>query len=303
MQGKTSDGRLRKLLYSQKAAPYLFVLPFIVSFFLFFLYPMVNTIIMAFQEIAPGVTKFIGLKNFSNLMNPDFYKALRNSTVFTLWTLLILIPVPLVLAIFLNSSRMVAKNFFRSAMFIPALTSVVVAGTIFRLIFGELEGALLNSFLGYFGVDPIKWLVNPWSSMMALVALASWRWIGVNILYFLSALQNIPNELYESAGIDGATALQKCYYITLPMLKPITIYVLTISIYGGYAMFTESYMLWGGSNSPQNIGLTIVGYIYREGLQQNNMGFGAAVGITLLCITLVINIIQLRATGQFRKED
>jgi len=116
-------------------------------------------------------------------------------------------------------------------------------------------------------------------------------------------LQNIPRELYEAAEIDGASAWDKLVRITVPLLKPVTIYVLTISIYGGLAMFTESYMLWGGNNSPNNIGLTMVGYIYQQGIEQFNFGFGSAIGLTLLAITMLLNLIQLRFFGLFRRED
>jgi arabinosaccharide transport system permease protein len=180
---------------------------------------------------------------------------------------------------------------------------VVVAGTIFRLMFGELDGSLMNSLLGVFGLEPYKWLMNANTGFLALIVLALWRWLGVNMLYYMSGLQNIPPELYEAAQIDGASRFDSFWRITIPMLKPVTIYVFTISIYAGLSMFTESYMLWNGNNSPNDIGLTIVGYLYRQGLEQNSMGFGAAVGIVLLVFTLVLNLIQLKFFGMFRKED
>lgn len=288
---------------SQKIAPYVFVLPFILSFLIFFAYPLVNAVIMSFQEVLPGETSFVGLDNYEKLWNENFGAALFNSTRYTLWTLLLLIPVPMVLAVFLNSKKMVASNFFRSTIFIPALTSVVVAGVIFRLIFGELDGALMNTILHLFGLESKQWLYSSNLAMFALLVLAGWRWIGINVLYFLSALQSIPGELYEAAEIDGAGKMRKFMRITVPLLKPITVYVVTITIYGGYAMFTESYMLWAGKPSPQNIGLTMVGYIYQQGFQYFDLGFGAAIGITLLVITLVVSLVQLTLTGLFKKED
>lgn len=288
---------------SQKIAPYVFVLPFILSFLIFFAYPLVNAVIMSFQEVLPGETSFVGLDNYEKLWNENFGAALFNSTRYTLWTLLLLIPVPMVLAVFLNSKKMVASNFFRSTIFIPALTSVVVAGVIFRLIFGELDGALMNTILHLFGLESKQWLYSSNLAMFALLVLAGWRWIGINVLYFLSALQSIPGELYEAAEIDGAGKMRKFTRITVPLLKPITVYVVTITIYGGYAMFTESYMLWAGKPSPQNIGLTMVGYIYQQGFQYFDLGFGAAIGITLLAITLVVSLVQLTLTGLFKKEE
>ena len=293
----------RSILYSQSVAPYVFTLPFMLVFVIFFIYPLISTVIMSFQSVLPGQVEFIGLENFNKLFNAEFYQAVKNSLVYTVLTLIVLIPLPMLLAVFLDSKTMLGKNIFRSVFFIPALTSVVVAGTIFRLIFGEIPGALMNTIVGLFGQAPVKWLRMQGTAYMAMVVLATWRWTGVNVLYFLSGLQSIPTELYESASIDGASSLQKFLRITMPMLKPTTIYVLTISIYGGFAMFTESYMLFAGNRSPGGIGLTIVGYLYRQGWEQNNLGFGSAIGLSLLVLVMIINIIQLRFFGLFRKED
>lgn len=123
------------------------------------------------------------------------------------------------------------------------------------------------------------------------------------MLYYLSGLKNIDNSLYESAEIDGASGFKKFLYIQLPLLKPTTIYVLTISIYAGLAMFLESFMLWNGNASPNNIGLTIVGYLYRRGIEKNQLGYASAVGLVLLAIALFINIIQLIWNGTFKKEE
>ncbi len=291
------------ILYSQKFAPYLFVLPFIISFSIFFAYPVASTVIMSFQEVLPGATTFVGFENYKDLFNPTFYKALRNSTVYTILTLLILIPIPLILAIFLNSKVMFFKNFFRSVTFIPALISIAVAGIIFRLLFSGQETGLANQFIGLFGFEKIAWLNSYGSSLAVLIAVALFRWMGVNLLYFLAGLQNIPYSLYEAAEIDGADTWKKFTQITLPLLKPITIYVLTISIYGGYSMFVESYMLFQGNKSPNDIGLTVVGYLYRSGIEKFELGFGSTIGIALLAITFTITIIQLKFFGMFKKED
>jgi len=296
---------IKSILYSQKIAPYVFVSPFIIVFLLFFVYPVISTVIMSFQKVVPGQTTFIGLENFKNLLNSDFSKAVSNNLIYTVITIAVLIPVPLILAVLLNSKKMIATNFFRAVLFLPALVSIVVAGFTFRLIFGEMPSALLNSILSNFGIKPIKWLGGPaqWTTFFALLTLCCWRWMGVNIMYYLSGLQSIPADLYESAHIDGAGPLQKLRYITVPLLRPVTIYILTISIYGGLAMFLESFMLFNGNRSPGGAGLTIVGYLYRLGWEQANIGYGSAIGLTSLIITLGINIIMLKYAGLFKKGD
>lgn len=285
--------RIKQFGYSKKAAPYLFILPFMLSFLIFFLYPVISIVQMSFQSVLPGMVEYIGMENYRNLLNPTFFKAVKNSLAYTLITLAILIPVPMILACMINSRKMVGKTFFKSALFVPTLTSVVVAGIIFRLLFAESDGALMNQIIGVFGKSPVKWLRNGTTGFMVLIFLAFWRWVGINLLYFLSGLQSIPEEIYESADLDGVNTWQKFRYITVPMLRPITTYVLTISIYGGLAMFTESYMLWAGNSSPNDMGLTIVGYLYRAGWEQNNMGFGPSIGVFLLIVTLAFNAVQM----------
>lgn len=296
---------IKKFLYSQKVAPYVFVLPFILVFLIFWVYPLINSFEMSFQKIQLGQeADWTGFDNYTKLMSDHvFFKSVANSAVYMVLTLVILIPFPMLFAVLINNKFMWGREFFKSSFFFPALTSVVVAGTIFRLIFGEMEGSLINSVLGAFGIGPVKFLKEQTTGFVALLSLATWRWTGVNMLYFLSGLKNIPDEYYESAAIDGASAWQKFIRITVPLLKPTTIYVLTISIYAGLAMFIESMMLWNGNNSPKNIGLTIVGYLYRQGIEKNNLGYAAAVGIVLLVITMVINLAQLSFTGLFRKEE
>lgn len=300
---KTVFAKIKNIFYSRKLAPYIFVFPFVISFFVFFLYPTISTFIMSFQKIEGfnNVT-FIGLNNYKRLGNEHFYNALKSSTIYMLCMVAIMIPVPIVLATLLNSPKLKAKNFFRSALFVPALTSVIIAGIAFRLLFSELDTGFFNKILISFGGNVVNWKMGYWTGMLMMVTLASWRQLGVNIIYCLSALQNVPAELYESADIDGANNFQMFTNITLPQVKPILIYILTITILEGYRMFTEGYVFWNESN-PGDIGLTIVRYIYQQAFQRNDLGMGSAIGVVLMVIVLGINIIQLKSFGLFEKED
>lgn len=295
--------KFRKILYSQKAAPYVFVLPFILSFLIFWIYPLCSTIVMSFQDITATGAEFVGLKNFTKLLkDTTFHTAIKNSFQYMILTLVLLIPFPLAFAALMDSRLVKAKGVWKAFMYLPALTSVVISGTLFRLMFSEYSTGQLNVITAALGLGTFKWLKVKATGLFALLLICCWRWTGVNMLYFLSGLKNIDSSLYEAADIDGANGFQKFRYITIPLLKPTTIYVLTISIYAGLAMFMESYMLWAGPDSPNNIGLTIVGYLYKRGITKNQLGYGSAVGLVLLVIALAINIVQLIANGTFSRK-
>jgi arabinosaccharide transport system permease protein len=296
------QSKIVKILNSRKVVPYIFVSPFILSFLVLSLYPSIKAIIMSFQQVLPGQTTFIGLSNYSRVFNPTFFKALSNTSIYVLLTVVILVITPIILAVLLDSKIVRFKTFFRASLFLPALASTIVSGMVFRLMFGETDTAAANQILNWLGFDSVDWRYNAWSGMFLMVLLCSWRWMGVNILYFLAALQNVPKELYEAAEIDGASTLQKFIYVTLPFLKPVTIFVTTISVIAGFRMFEESFVFWE-AGSPGNIGLTVVGYLYQQGIQQNDMGFGAAIGVVLMLIIFVVSFIQLILTGAFKKED
>ncbi len=296
--------KIKKFFYSQKAAPYVFVLPFIISFAFFWVYPLFSTVKMSFQSILPGQIEWVGLNNYTKLLKDSVFQiAIWNSTKYMLWTLVLLIPFPMMFAVLMDSNLVKLKGLWKALLYLPALTSVVISGTLFRLMFSEYKTGQMNLVLEWLGKSPIPWLKGSATATFALLLLACWRWTGVNMLYFLSGLKSIDGALYESAEIDGATALQKFRYITIPLLKPTTIYVLTISVYAGLAMFLESFMLWAGNASPKNIGLTIVGYLYKRGIEKNQLGYASAVGLVLLVIALVINVIQLVLNGTFKKEE
>lgn len=295
----------RHLLYSQKIAPYVFVLPFLLTFLIFFLYPFLSTVLMSFQDITGSGSTWVGFKNYENLFqNKTFYIAAVNSLRYMLITCAILVPVPLLLAYMLNSKTMKYAGIFKVISFTPVLCSVVVAGIVFRMMFSELPGALMNQVRTFLGKTPIVWLKGEWTSMFAMVLLCCWRWTGMNVLYYMAGLKSIPAELYEAADIDGANAFQKFWNIAWPLLKPTTIYVLTISIYAGLSMFTESFMIFGSNNSPKNYGLMVVGYLYRYGFEKvDKFGFASAVGLVLLAGAMVITLAQLYITGTIGRRE
>ena len=295
--------RAAAFLTSRKVVPYVFVAPFVIYFLLIYLYPTVSTVMMSFQRIdGPTTSEWIGLKNYQKLFSRNFIQALETSTRYAIWDVIVLTIVPLLFAVLLHSGLVKGSAFFKSLFFIPALTSIIVAGIVFRLAFGTQDTAPVNALMTARGGQPRQWLMFADSGNFVLIVMTLWRWMGVNIIYYLSGIQAIPNDLYEAAEIDGANPIQKFFKVTLPGIRPVLIYVITITVLGGFAMFTESVALWQQSN-PGGIGRTIVGYLYQVGITKANMGMASAVGLTLLALVLAVNLIQLVLMGFFRKED
>jgi arabinosaccharide transport system permease protein len=252
------------ILNHRKIVPFVFLAPFLTIFLVFKVYPVILAIAMSFQNFQ-GVKsqEWVGLTNYQNVFDlVRFNQALANTTIYTIGTILILIPLPLVLAVLLDSGRVVQTTVFRTLIFLPALTSLVVAGTVFRLILAE--DGFLNLFLSStLGMQPQRWLEVSNLALPSLILVATWRWTGINILYFNSGLVNIPRELYEAAVIDGANPFQMFWRITLPLLRPTTLFVVVLSIIGGYQVFVEPFILYTGGGGPGDGGLTMALLIYR----------------------------------------
>ena len=301
--GKTVKRRGIRSLSDPKVVPYVFVAPFIVFFLFVYMYPLIMTVIMSFQQIdGPNHHQFIGLKNYQKLNTRDFQMALQTSGRYALWDVIVLTIVPLLIACILHSGLAKGSGFFKSLFFIPSLTSIIVAGIVFRLAFGTLETATINRLMTAMGFQPVKWLSYAGPGNFVLILLTLWRWNGVNIVYYLSGLQSIPTDYYEAAQIDGASAVQKFFHVTLPCIRPVLIYVITITVLGGFSMFTESVALWQQNNAG-GVGRTIVGYMYMVGFKKNNLGLASAVGLTLLVLVVAVNLVQLVLMGFFRKEE
>ena len=293
----------RRFLNDPKIVPYIFVAPFIIFFLIIYLYPFIRTIMMSFQRIdGPGSVKFIGTENYKKLFNRNFTQALMTTFRYAFWDVVVLTIVPLIFAVILNSGAVKCPSFFKSLYFIPALTSTIVVGIVFRLAFGSLPTAPANRLMALFGQPARDWLMIADTGNLVLILLTLWRWMGVNIIYYISGLQAIPEDLYEAARIDGASSVQEFFHISLPGIRPVLIYVITITVLGGFSMFTEYVALWA-QNNPGGVGRTIVGYMYLMGFYKSNMGMASAVGLVLLGLVLTVNILQLIAMGFFKKED
>ena len=295
----------KRKIITKRSAPYLFCSPFIISFMVFMLYPMISMIYGSFYKLEGVSTyRFVGAGNYQRIMtDPHIGNAILTTLGFTLGITIVNLILPLILAVVLNQKLTPFRNIFRSAFYIPTLTSVVVLGIFFRFFFAGNANTPLNLFMQLINQEPKEWLYSTkMTGVIALVFTSTWRWLGLNILYFLSALQTISPELYDAAYVDGANTVQKFRYITLPGIKPILIFVTTTLTYGGLRMFGESYVLWASKSSPGDIGLTIVLYIYRMAFGQFDMGYASALSVILIMCLMLLNFMYIKSLGIGKKE-
>ena len=276
--------------------PYLFILPFFTIQAVFLLYPVVSALFLSFyQATGVGARKFIGLGNYVSLVqDPRYLHSLLNTTEYALGSILILSPLALLIALAVRSFIVPsdnAKSMYRLAYFMPQLTSFVVIALMFSLVFDKDYG-LLNNFLAGFGLPKIGWLRSTDLAMPSVIMVGIWTFVGINSLYFLAGLQNIPAEINEAAAIDGASRLQTFLYVTLPMLRPTLLFVIIQATIFSYQIFDLPYLLTGGG--PSDSSLSVVIYLYQSGFQQFKLGYAAAMGYSLGIISVVLTLIQLR---------
>jgi ABC-type sugar transport system permease subunit len=285
--------------HQHEVAPYLFVLPFFVVYAVFFLYPVISSFILSFYKaVGLGSRTFVGLNNYASLANdPRYLKALVNTTVYTLASVFILSPLALAVAMAVRSfivpwSGM--KSFYRIAFFLPQLTSFVVIALMFALIFNQDFG-LLNQALASLGLPKVGWLRETSLAMPSIVLVAIWTFLGINSLYFLAGLQNIPEEMNEASAIDGATRWQTFWHVTLPLLRPTILFVVVQAIIFSYQLFDLPYLLTAGG--PSDATLTLAMYLYTIGFSQFSLGYAAAIGYSLALIAVIVSAFQF---GLFR---
>jgi ABC-type sugar transport system permease subunit len=285
--------------------PYLFLTPYFVITALFFLYPLAYGAILAFYQTNGSRGRvFNGLDNFSFIFHDsDFWISVRNTVFFTLCSIFIQLPLSLGLALLLNKRQGRSRAFFRLAIFAPNLVGQVFVGIMFAMLFTARYG-LFNRFLQAligWGLEQ-QWLADPSLVMPAVVIAAMWMYVGFNMVYFLAALQNVDQSLVEAARIDGAGSWSVFRNVTLPSISHVATFVVVTSTIGSFQLFELPYTLLQQFESnagfgPKNSGMTIVGYLYNQGIISNDLGLASAVGWILTSVILVVSLVQIRITA------
>jgi len=286
----------RNLIY-----PYLFILPFIVFFMVFDIWPIFHSLSISFLDmIGLGKANFIGLGNYSRLFSDaNFYQSLRNTVHYVIGTTLLQIPAALLLALVVNSMVLKLRSFFRTSAFLPVITSAPAVSIIFTTILDYRYG-LFNMLLEKAGLSPVNWLQDMNLVMWSIILVGVWRFAGYNMIYFLAGLQGIPPELYEAAAIDGAKKWQLFRYITFPCLRPVLAFVFITHMIGALQVFEIPYLLTQGG--PAGASTTINLYLYQNAFSFFRFGYGCSIAYLLFLIIFIISLGQMKFFGLFRRE-
>jgi len=308
---------LKKSRIREAMSALAFVSPTFIILTVFIIYPIFYSFYLSFHDWnLRGAAAPVGFKNYRNLFSdPDFWQAAVNTFYFTIVPVPVGMAIALVIALAINSGIRGA-SFYRTAYFMPVMTSVVAASMIWMWIFNSQTGILnyilkrvgippqvwlneprgvIKLILGGYGIDLPRSLEGPSLSLIAIIIMSIWNTLGYNIVIFIAGLKNIPNHLYEAADLDGASRWAKLWHITWPMLSPTTFFVLVISTITAFQAFAQvAVMTKGGPLGTTNV---IVYYIYLRAFKFFEMGYASAAAYLLFGVILVFTLLQVRYLG------
>ena len=273
---------------------YFFVAPAVVSVTLFAFYPLIQCVVYSFQKHLIGSTSWVGLANFKyTLTDGIFWKTMANTLVYTIGVVPVSIAIGLFLSVLIFSQKAKVQAFFKSAYYLPGVVSAVIVGLIWSWLFFPDRQGILNYLLSFLGQEePIRWLGEKSTAMPSLIFMTVMGGPGMSIILFTAAMGNIPASLYESARLEGASAWKEFRYITLPLLRPVLLYLLVMTTITSFNVFEYIYTMTRGG--PANSTKTIVYLIYETAFQEVDFGVACAQAMVLFVILIVVSIVQFR---------
>jgi multiple sugar transport system permease protein len=279
---------------------FLFLLPFLAVYVVFTIFPMIKGLQMSLYDwTLIKKMDFVGLNNYiAMVQDANFWRALWNSTYFVILSTPSMLIFALLLAVIANQKTRLQK-FFRSVFFLPSVLSVSVVSYVGLFVIQPYTGFLNNllKLVGILSVDQeIFWLTESSLAWIAITAITLWWTVGVHMILYLSAMQDIPDDIYEAGRLDGASERQMFFRITLPLLGPITKTILLLQIIASYKVFLQIYIITRGG--PGTDTRPIIQYIYEEGIKNNHMGYAATMSYALFAILLVLSLIQMRMSAK-----
>ncbi|PWJ72755.1 carbohydrate ABC transporter permease [Murimonas intestini] len=278
----------------QNRRSWLFIIPSMALIIAFVFYPMVQAFFTSLQTGMANNLSFSGAANYERLLTDStFKKALFNTVLYLVIQVPIMIILALVISSMLNNKKLKFRGFFRTAIFLPCVTSLVAYSIIFKSLFatdGFVNAILMNLHIIS---NPIAWITDPVFARVLIIIAITWRWTGYNMVFYLSGLQSIDDSIYEAASIDGANGFQKFKSITLPLLKPIILFTTINSTIGTLQLFDETVNITNGG--PANATITISQYIYNLLFKyQPNFGYAAAVSYVIVVLIVILSFIQMK---------
>jgi putative chitobiose transport system permease protein len=281
---------IKQLIDRVNWTPYLFLSPALVVLGLTVFLPTLQAFYLSFTkyEYIDAPMTWQGLGNFNKLMgDPVFWETVRNTLLYLIAVVPILVIVPLVLAILVDR-QLKGMGWFRAAYYIPVIVSMVVAGIAWKFIYAE-NGAL-NTLLGAIGIGAVPWLTSPNLALFSVAAVTIWKGLGYYMTIYIAGLQSIPGDLYEAAAIDGSDRSTKHWDITLPLMRPYMFLVAIISAIAATKIFEEVYVMTQGG--PLNSSKTIVYYLYQQ--SESNLSYACTIGLVLFLAIFLLSLINLK---------
>ncbi len=284
--------RFTRWRQSDAAWAHLLLIPTYIGLFGLVLGPVLSGFAISFFRWDIITTpEFIGIENYQTLAgDPIFWQALRNTLFYVVGAIPPAIVISLVLALALNQPLR-GRAIFRTAYFLPVVSSTVAVAVLWGWMFNTQVG-LLNYLLGLVGIPKVPWITSEVWAMPSVIIMSVWKSLGYNIILFLAGLQAIPNDYYEAAKVDGASAFRRFWDITLPLLSPTTFLIVVLSIIASFQVFEQTYILTGGG--PANSTLTLVLMIFYRGFQDFRMGYASAIAYVLFLMVFIVTMIQWR---------
>ncbi|SEU26178.1 lactose/L-arabinose transport system permease protein [Paenibacillus sp. NFR01] len=280
-----------------KLTGWLFIAAAVLMICLFYFYPMIQALLLSFKTGAGAQLHFEGLHNYKRLFSDKmFFTAVKNTFLFLIVQVPIMIVLAMIISVLLNDSKLRFKGFFRTAIFLPCVTSLVAYSVVFKYLFGNdglVNMALMNLHILS---EPIQWISHPFWAKITIIIAITWRWTGYNMIFFLSSLQNIDNSIYEAARIDGASSVRQFFSITMPLLKPIILFTSITSTIGTLQLFDEIMNITKGG--PGTATLSISQYIYNLSFKYTpDFGYAATVSYSIVLMVVVLSFLQIKLAG------
>lgn len=286
-----------KSRWKKQLRPLPFLLPFLIAYLVFTVWPIFKGLQMSFYEwTLIEQQEFVGLDQYIRLFqDPNFWEAFRNTTLFVILSTPTMVILALVLALFANVNTKM-KKLFRGAYFLPSILSVSVISYV-AIFMAQPYTGMINTTLQSLGFDAEPfWLAEPSLAWVTIIVVTLWWTVGFNMILFLTALQDIPDNLYEAAEVDGATRRDMFWNITFPQLIPIGKVILLLQILASFKVFGQILLITGGG--PGTSTRPLILYIYEMGFERSNLGYAAAMSYILFVVLLILSIIQLKSGGR-----